>query len=144
MNNGLFNPNNRRTEYVPASLKTDVRRMNSGNVRSIKNTNAKSTNVRTRTNQEELLRALDKAEDIRRDIFLKLRRGELTDEGLKNMNNKITLLNQHIPKESEVPLANKYDVLGSFKNGGMVKKTGLYQLHKGEKVIPVKDVKKKK
>ena len=25
--------------------------------------------------------------------------------------------------------------------GGMVKKTGLYKLHKGEKVIPVKDVK---
>jgi len=139
INTGLFNPNNRRTEYVPASLRTDIRRMNRGNVTSIKNTNAKNINVRTRTNQAELLRALDKAEDLRDEITLKLSRGELSEEGLKNMNNKLTLLNQHIPKNSEVPL-----VLGSFKKGGMVKKTGLYQLHKGEKVIPVKDVKKKK
>ncbi len=28
--------------------------------------------------------------------------------------------------------------LGSFKRGGKVKKTGLYQLHKGEKVVPAK------
>lgn len=26
-------------------------------------------------------------------------------------------------------------VLGSFKKGGKVKKTGLYKLHKGEKVV---------
>ena len=139
INTGLFNPNNRRTEYVPASLRTDIRRMNRGNVTSIKNTNAKNINVRTRTNQAELLRALDKAEDLRDEITLKLSRGELSEEGLKNMNNKLTLLNQHIPKDMEIP-----EVLGSFKKGGMVKKTGLYQLHKGEKVIPVKDVKKKK
>lgn len=30
----------------------------------------------------------------------------------------------------------------SFKKGGSVKKTGIYQLHKGEKVIPVKKKKK--
>lgn len=29
----------------------------------------------------------------------------------------------------------------SMAKGGMVKKTGLYKLHKGKKVIPVKDVK---
>ncbi len=31
--------------------------------------------------------------------------------------------------------------LGSFKKGGMVKKTGLYKLHKGEKVMSVKAMK---
>ena len=29
-------------------------------------------------------------------------------------------------------------VLGSYKKGGKVKKTGLYKLHKGENVIPMK------
>ena len=29
-------------------------------------------------------------------------------------------------------------ILGSFKKGGKVKKTGLYQLHKGEKVTPLR------
>lgn len=29
-------------------------------------------------------------------------------------------------------------VLGSFKNGGKVKQTGIYKLHKGETVIPAK------
>jgi hypothetical protein len=28
------------------------------------------------------------------------------------------------------------DVIGSFKKGGRVKKTGKYMLHKGEKVVP--------
>ena len=28
------------------------------------------------------------------------------------------------------------EVLGSMKKGGMVKATGLYKLHKGEKVVP--------
>jgi hypothetical protein len=28
------------------------------------------------------------------------------------------------------------EILGSLKRGGMVKKTGAYKLHKGEKVIP--------
>jgi len=32
----------------------------------------------------------------------------------------------------------------SMKKGGMVKKTGLHYLHKGEMVVPVKDVKKVK
>lgn len=30
---------------------------------------------------------------------------------------------------------NKNKVLGSYKKGGKVKKTGLYKLHKGEKVL---------
>jgi len=34
-------------------------------------------------------------------------------------------------------------VLGSYKKGGKVKKTGLYKLHKGEKVVPVKSKKKR-
>lgn len=29
-------------------------------------------------------------------------------------------------------------VRGGFKKGGTVKKTGIYRLHKGEKVIPAK------
>lgn len=33
------------------------------------------------------------------------------------------------------------EVVGSMKDGGMVKKTGLYKLHKGEKVIPADKVK---
>jgi len=28
------------------------------------------------------------------------------------------------------------DVLGSMKKGGKIKKTGLYRLHKGERVVP--------
>lgn len=35
-------------------------------------------------------------------------------------------------------------VLGSFKKGGSVKKTGLYKLHEGEKVVSVKAMKKGK
>lgn len=35
-------------------------------------------------------------------------------------------------------------IIGSFKKGGKVKKTGNYKLHKGEKVVPVKKVKKGK
>lgn len=34
-------------------------------------------------------------------------------------------------------------VLGSFKHGGKVQKTGLYKLHKGEFVIPLKGQGKK-
>ena len=32
----------------------------------------------------------------------------------------------------------KHELLGSFKKGGIVKKTGAYKLHKGEEVIPAK------
>ncbi len=32
----------------------------------------------------------------------------------------------------------KRELLGSFKKGGHVKKTGVYKLHKGEEVIPAK------
>jgi len=33
--------------------------------------------------------------------------------------------------------------LKSFKKGGKVKKTGVYKLHKGEKVVPAKKAKMK-
>jgi hypothetical protein len=32
--------------------------------------------------------------------------------------------------------------IASMQKGGMVKQTGMYKLHKGERVIPAKDVKK--
>jgi len=35
-------------------------------------------------------------------------------------------------------------VLGEMKKGGMIKKTGVYKLHKGEMVVPVKNVEKVK
>lgn len=38
----------------------------------------------------------------------------------------------------------KDTLLGSFKKGGKVKKTGNYKLHKGEKVVPAKKVKKER
>lgn len=41
-----------------------------------------------------------------------------------------------IPKSSNTP------VIRSFKNGGHVKKTGVYKLHKGEKVLSRKDLDK--
>lgn len=40
-------------------------------------------------------------------------------------------------------IVNKTKVLGSFQKGGSVKKTGVYKLHKGEKVVSVKAMKKK-
>lgn len=36
----------------------------------------------------------------------------------------------------------KRKLMGSMKKGGMVKKTGAYMLHAGERVVPAKDVKK--
>lgn len=38
---------------------------------------------------------------------------------------------------------NRKEVLGSYKKGGKVKKTGLYKLHKGERVLTKKQAKKK-
>ena len=35
-------------------------------------------------------------------------------------------------------------ILGELKKGGMIKKTGVYKLHKGEMVVPVKNVEKVK
>jgi len=35
----------------------------------------------------------------------------------------------------------KYRKMGSFKKGGMVKKTGTYKLHKGERVLTTKQTK---
>lgn len=38
------------------------------------------------------------------------------------------------------PDMNRGRVLGSFKKGGKVKRTGLYKLHKGELVAPVSNL----
>lgn len=40
--------------------------------------------------------------------------------------------------ESVIQKENARQALGSFKRGGKVKKTGLYKLHKNEKVVPAK------
>lgn len=41
-------------------------------------------------------------------------------------------------------LIEKMPILGSFRKGGRVPKTGAYILHKGEKVVPVKSSRKRK
>ena len=42
-------------------------------------------------------------------------------------------------KRNQMALTGNLDnVLGSFKKGGTVKKTGVYKLHKGEEVVPAK------
>jgi|688.fasta_scaffold13686_8 hypothetical protein len=41
-------------------------------------------------------------------------------------------------------LIERLPILGSFKSGGNVRKTGAYILHKGEKVIPVKNKRRSK
>lgn len=87
----------------------------------------------------------------------KYRRGDLTVEGLANTNNKLTLVAHHIPTAllpisynptiedlAEETGIRPEEVLGEYKKGGMVKKTGYYKLHKGEKVIPANEVKKNK
>jgi hypothetical protein len=38
------------------------------------------------------------------------------------------------------PMMGARPILGSFKNGGKVKKTGLYKLHAGEKVTSLKQL----
>lgn len=48
------------------------------------------------------------------------------------------------PGEGEGGSMMRRGFLGSFKKGGKVKKTGLYLMHKGEKVVPVKDLGKAK
>lgn len=45
--------------------------------------------------------------------------------------------------EKRIDTSQMLKPLGSFKKGGKVKKTGLYKLHKGERVNPVKKAKKK-
>jgi hypothetical protein len=44
-----------------------------------------------------------------------------------------------IPQDPRMqpPVVQGPRMLGSFKKGGKVKKTGAYKLHKGEKVIPL-------
>jgi hypothetical protein len=64
--------------------------------------------------------------------------------------------NTAIPKDPQAPIKSlmakapkatgqmgenarmKRELLGSFKKGGHVKKTGIYKLHKGEEVVPAK------
>ena len=60
------------------------------------------------------------------------------DESTAHIRNDVLLAleNQHTGQTLEAPT--------SMKKGGKVKKTGIYLLHKGEHVIPVKKEKKKK
>ena len=103
-NNGMFNPNNPVIlggmaglnigagivpiiDYVEGNLKTDTKKMSRGNIRQVDKT-IKAINVSQQDNAEEIFRALRKARSLREDITIRLRRGELTEEGLDNLNNK--------------------------------------------------------
>lgn len=121
--------------FVSKDLKGDVRRMARGNIPKV-DKSLKSSNVISQHDIPRMERAMIKADNIYNKIEADRRAGELTPDKLTNLNNKIALLNQQLPRNLEIP-----EVLGSFKKGGNVKKTGLYQLHKGEKVIPVKNKK---
>ena len=57
----------------------------------------------------------------------------------KDMQNRRTA-----PRGAYGALSDRERLLGSFKKGGKVKKTGKYKLHKGEVVVPAKKVKKMK
>jgi hypothetical protein len=46
------------------------------------------------------------------------------------------------PGEKRIDTRSMTKPLGSFKKGGKVKKTGIYKLHKGEKVLNAKQTKK--
>ena len=48
------------------------------------------------------------------------------------------------PGEKRIDTNGMTKPLGSFKKGGKVKKTGVYNLHKGERVLNVKQTKKLK
>tara|TARA_R110002012_G_scaffold184222_2_gene350784 strand:+ start:9059 stop:9496 length:438 start_codon:yes stop_codon:yes gene_type:complete len=124
--------------FVSKDLKGDVRRMARGNIPKV-DKSLKSSNVVSQHDIGRIDRAMEKAINIYERMEDDKRIGELTPDKLSNLNNKIALLNQQLPRNMEIP-----EVLGGFKKGGNVKKTGLYQLHKGEKVIPAKDVKKNK
>ncbi len=52
--------------------------------------------------------------------------------------------NDRIPgkKTKSIPLPAEAQGIPSFKHGGIVKKTGLAYVHKGEKIIPKNKVKK--
>jgi len=115
-----------------SELKTDVRKISRGNIPKFVS-NAKRQNAYYELDLNQIHRAeqiaLQMAERTRQDFA----DGNLCPQGLANRNNKIRLINSHLPAGSEVQT-----VLGNFKHGGTVPKTGLYKLHKGEKVIPVK------
>src|SRR5689334_18835515 len=46
------------------------------------------------------------------------------------------------PGEKRIDTSQMTKPLGSYKKGGKVKKTGLYKLHKGERVLNAKQTKK--
>jgi len=58
------------------------------------------------------------------------RKGKLTEKEASRMD---TSADKTIATEGKNV---KYKLLGSFKKGGKVKKTGAYILHKGERVVP--------
>lgn len=63
------------------------------------------------------------------------KRGTVGTEPISKGNKKYT--------EVKAGRLGKLDVpMGSFKKGGKVKKTGTYKLHKGERVLNVKQTKK--
>ena len=119
------------------SMKGDVRRINRGNV-SRANPNVKTDNAYWALDLNQMFRADALGNAMRQNLIQDL--PTLTPEGVANRNNKINLINQHLPPGNEVPNV----VLGNFEKGGTVKKTGLYKLHKGEKVIPAKKSERKK
>lgn len=47
-----------------------------------------------------------------------------------------------VPTNKKIPGYYKGQPIQSFKHGGMVKKTGVYKLHKGEKVVSKKQLNK--
>lgn len=128
----------RMPTFMSKDLKGDVRRMARGNIPKV-DKNLKSSNVVSQHDIGRIDRAMEKAINIYERMQDDKRTGDLTPDKLANLNNKIALLNQQLPRDMEIP-----EVLGGFKKGGNVMKTGLYQLHKGEKVIASKDVKKNK
>lgn len=129
------------------SLKSDVRRIRRGNIPTA-DPRAKTENVYTAID----IPMMRRADALGNAMLQSLIRDapNLTPEGIANRNNKINLINQHLPSGREIPNVvvnpnpNPPNVLGNFEKGGTVKKTGLYKLHKGEKVIPAKKTERKK
>lgn len=47
-----------------------------------------------------------------------------------------------VPRQAPVGRSPRSLILGSMKKGGKVKKTGLYKLHSGEKVVPLSSLRR--
>ncbi len=124
------------------SLSRDLRRMRRGNVSTIVS-GGKTENAELMMDIRKPVKAHNAALKIENEILKRAREGTLTQEALESMNNKIRILNEHMPDNMEVmevpnSIMNVEQVLGDFEHGGNVPKTGLYRLHEGERVIPAK------